>query len=308
MSKTIVGLFDDASEARSVVTELTQMGVTRDHISLMANRDATATTPTDDTVTESAGSDALTGAGIGAMLGGVGGLLVGLAVLPIPGLGPIIAAGPIATTLAGMGIGAAAGGVVGALVNVGVPEEHAAHYAEAVRRGGTLVTVEADEAMAQSVADVMNRHHAVDVNQRAETWRQSGWAGYDVNAPAYRADEIARERGTYRNLDIDKGQVTIPVVQEQLAVGKREVERHAVNRPVSSVDATAFREGTMEFKETVEEPVVSKTARVVEEVVINKDVNERTQTVRDTVKRTEVDVQATPRASQVNPTTPRNPR
>jgi uncharacterized protein (TIGR02271 family) len=337
MSKTIVGLFDDASEARSVVTELTQMGVTRDHISLMANRDATATAPTDETVTESAGSDALTGAGIGAMLGGVGGLLVGLAVLPIPGLGPIIAAGPIATTLAGMGIGAAAGGVVGALVNVGVPEEHAAHYAEAVRRGGTLVTVEADEEQAQRVADVMNRHHAVDVNQRAETWRKTGWSGYDVNAPAYRADEIARERDTYRNLDIDKGQVTIPVVQEQLAVGKREVERggvrvfnrvieqpvtenvqlrdervkverHAVNRPVSGIDSTAFREGTMEFKETVEEPVVSKTARVVEEVVINKDVNERTQTVRDTVKRTEVDVQATPRASQVNPATPRNPR
>ncbi len=315
MAKTIVGLFDEPAEAQAVVQELVQAGVARDHISLMAHRgDAAMTTdPTDD-----GGDGVLAGAGIGAVLGGVGGLLVGLAVLPIPGLGPVIAAGPIATTLAGMGLGAATGGLVGALTGVGVPEEHAQHYAEAVRRGGTLVTVYADEALAPRVSEIMDRHHAVDVSQRAARWRERGWTGYDTSAPAYTADEAARERALYRNLDLGKGQVTIPVVEEQVAVGKREVdrggvrvsnrvverpveekvtlrderlnvERRAADRPVSPGDE-AFREGTLEFKETVEEPVVTKTARVVEEVVIEKDVEERTETVKDTAKRTEVEV------------------
>lgn len=317
-NKTIVGLFDEASDAQAVVQELVQAGITRDHISLITNRGEVTNI---DEVPDDGANDVLTGAGIGAVLGGVGGLLVGLAVLPIPGLGPVIAAGPIATTLAGMGIGAAAGGLVGALTNIGVPEEHAHHYAEGVRRGATLVSVEADPVNAGLVTGIMARYHAFDVNERAAMWRKTGWTGYDASAPAFSADEAARERMRYRNLDIDKGQVTIPVVEEQVAVGKREVrgggvrvsnrvverpveeqltlrdervnvERHAVDRPATAADG-AFREGTLEFKETREEPVVSKTARVVEEVVVNKDVKERTQTVKETARRNEVDVQPT---------------
>jgi stress response protein YsnF len=331
MAKTIVGIFDEPSEAAAVVQELVQEGISRNHISLITSHgdedraSFTRDDTTDASATDDGGSNVLTGAGIGAVLGGIGGLLVGLAVLPIPGLGPVIAAGPIATTLAGLGIGAATGGMVGALTNLGVPEEHAQHYAEAVRRGGTLVTVNADDAMASRVQDLMNRHHAVDVNQRAAYWRQGGWTGYDAKAPAYTADQAARERMAYTNRDLNQGQVAIPVIEEQIAVGKREVqsggvvrvsnrvverpveesvrlreervnvERRAVDRPASAADESAFREGTLEFKETVEEPVVSKTARVVEEVIINKDVEERTEKVQDTVKRTEVEVQQTPR-------------
>lgn len=322
MSKTIVGMFDDASEARSVVQELTELGVPRDQISLMANRgdaDADAervSTPDANTT----GEDAMSGAGIGAVAGGIGGLIVGLVALPIPGLGPVIAAGPLAAALTGAGIGAVTGGVIGALTHVGVPEEHAQHYAEGVRRGGTLVTVNSPDELATRVASLMNSHHAVDVGDRAAKWRQTGWKGFDATAPALSADEIRRERSLYSNRDIDQGRVAIPIVEESIAVGKREVERgavkvssrvverpveqqvslrdehvkverHAVDRPVNAADRAAFREGTMEFKETVEEAVVAKTARVVEEVVINKDVSQRTQTVRDTVKKTEVDVE-----------------
>ena len=319
MAKTIVGLFDDASDAQAVVRELVDLGIDRDQISLMANRSAEALTRDTAPEVTTTGEDAMAGAGIGAVAGGIGGLIVGLVALPIPGLGPVIAAGPIAAALTGAGIGAVTGGVIGALTHVGVPEEHAQHYAEAVRRGGTLVTVSSPDVLAQRVTDVMNRYHAVNVNDRAAKWREGGWRGFDASAPALSAEEIRRERSLYTNRDLNQGQVAFPVVEEKLSVGKREVqkggvrvssrvvespveqqvnlrdervkvERRAVDRPLNAADQSAFREGTMEFKETVEEPVVAKTARVVEEVVVNKDVRQRTQTVRDTVKKTEVDV------------------
>lgn len=319
MAKTIVGLFDDASDAQAVVRELNELGIDRDQISIMANRSGDALTRDTAPEVTTTGEDAMAGAGIGAVAGGIGGLIVGLVALPIPGLGPVIAAGPIAAALTGAGIGAVTGGVIGALTHVGVPEEHAQHYAEGVRRGGTLVTVSAPDVLAQRVSDVMTRYHAVNVSDRATKWRESGWKGFDANAPALSAEDIRRERALYSNRDLDRGQVAFPVVEEKLSVGKREVERggvrvssrvveqpveqqvnlrdervkverRAVDRPLNAADQSAFREGTMEFKETVEEPVVAKTARVVEEVVVNKDVRQRTQTVRDTVKKTEVDV------------------
>lgn len=319
MAKTIVGLFDTATEAQSVVQELSRLGIQRDQISLMASRNDESMTPETAAETTTSGEDTMAGAGIGAVAGGVGGLIVGLVALPIPGLGPIIAAGPIAAALTGAGIGAVTGGVIGALTHVGVPEEHAQHYAEGVRRGGTLVTVNAPDTLASRVSALMNQHRAVDVSQRAAQWRQSGWQGFDANAPAYGPDDVQRERSLYANRDINAGQVAIPVVEESVAVGKREVERggvrvssrvvehpveqqvqlrdehvsverHAVDRPINAADRAAFREGTLEFRETVEEPVVAKSARVVEEVVINKDVTQRTQTVRENVKKTEVSV------------------
>jgi predicted glutamine amidotransferase len=79
----------------------------------------------------------------------------------------------------GLGVGAAVGGVVGALVDVGVPKEHAAYYAEGVRRGGTLVVVRALETDVEDVTDIMRRHEPVDIEQRAAEWRAAGWAGLE---------------------------------------------------------------------------------------------------------------------------------
>nr|MBK7064554.1 DUF1269 domain-containing protein [Deltaproteobacteria bacterium] len=204
----------------------------------MANRSGDALTRDTAPEVNTTGEDAMAGAGIGAVAGGIGGLIVGLVALPIPGLGPVIAAGPIAAALTGAGIGAVTGGVIGALTHVGVPEEHAQHYAEGVRRGGTLVTVSSPDVLASRVTDVMTRYHAVNVSDRATKWRESGWKGFDASAPALTAEDIRRERALYSNRDINRGQVAIPAVN----------------------------------------------------VVANKDVRQRTQTVRDTVKRTEVDV------------------
>ncbi|KPV48230.1 hypothetical protein SE17_39190, partial [Kouleothrix aurantiaca] len=143
MAKTIVGLFDTSTEAQNVVQQLVDGGFSRDSISVLANnRDGY--TPSDTTATaEGAGAGAVGG----GVLGGVLGLLVGVGALAIPGIGPVLAAGPLAaalgaagaSTLVGAGIGAAAGGIIGALVGAGIPEEDAGFYAEGVRRGGTLV-------------------------------------------------------------------------------------------------------------------------------------------------------------------------
>jgi hypothetical protein len=125
------------------------------------------------------------GAGIGAALGGIGGLLVGLGALAIPGIGPVIAAGPLAAALggiAGAGVGAvaggAAGGLIGGLTDMGVTETQAGYFAEGVRRGGTLLTVRTEDPITERAKDVMNRHHPVDVNERAAEWRQGGWTGF----------------------------------------------------------------------------------------------------------------------------------
>ncbi len=121
-----------------------------------------------------AGTGAVAGAGTGAVVGGGLGLLAGAAGLFIPGLGPVLGMGPmLATILGGAGIGAVAGGLSGALVNEGVPETDAANYAEGVRRGGTLVTVVADdEAAADRAADLLDQAGAYDVNERAATWTE----------------------------------------------------------------------------------------------------------------------------------------
>jgi uncharacterized protein (TIGR02271 family) len=119
---------------------------------------------------------------------------------------------------------------------------------------------------------------------------------------------------------VDEGEVRVPVVEEQVEVGTRQVrrggvrlytrvierpveetvrvrdervtvERHPVDRSASEADLAGFKEGTVEITETDEEPVVSKQTRVVEEVVVSKAVEERTETVRETARRTEVEVE-----------------
>jgi hypothetical protein len=206
MTNTIVALYDDLDTAHKVVRDLRDQGIPNDRISLVA-QDASgefgkyATTKGDTT------DGASTGAGVGAVVGGIGGLLVGLGALTIPGIGPVLAAGPLATAvsaLVGAGAGAVAGGVagglLGALIDLGIPEEHAGYYAEGVRRGGTLVTVEADETNLERVRSVMNRYSPVDIHQRVETWRESGWKGYNASAKPFTAKQTMKDRETYSSM------------------------------------------------------------------------------------------------------------
>lgn len=333
MAKTVVGLYDDISDARAVVQDLVDAGFARGDISLVANASADEyrryfdeegryrAEAMDET---RAGEGAGTGAGVGAAVGGLGGLLMGLGLLAIPGVGPALAAGPIVSTLVGAGIGAAAGGLVGALVGSGVPEEEAGYYAEGVRRGGSLVTINVADDRVMEVERIMNRHGPIDIEERVASWREEGFTRYDPNAEAYDADRIASERQRWSadRMGEPTGRregETIPVVEEDVAVGKREVEhggvrvrsyvveepvsqdvtlreedvrveRRPVDRPLTDAD-DAFRERTVEMTESAEEAVVQKRARVTEEVSLEKDVHEHTETVHDTARHTEVEVE-----------------
>jgi uncharacterized membrane protein len=195
MKTTVSALYDNATDAHATVRDLVDDGVKRDNISLVASDSAGEYVdyhgedlPADDTIG---------GAAAGALLGGIGGLLVGLAALAIPGIGPIVAAGPIAAALTGAGIGALTGGLLGALIDLGVDEDSAEYYAEGIRRGGTLVTVHVDEGIAERVADIMERHDPVDLDRRVSYWREQGWTGYDPDADPYTVRDVERERMRY---------------------------------------------------------------------------------------------------------------
>ncbi|MCA9836028.1 MAG: hypothetical protein KC422_03910 [Trueperaceae bacterium] len=211
MAQTVTGLFDHLSQARAAVRDLHDNGYENNDISLVANAsDETYSRYFDEegnyqTVTHeemTAGEGASAGAGIGATIGGIGGLLMGLGLLAIPGVGPALAAGPIVSTLVGAGIGAASGGIAGALVNAGVPEERAHYYAEGVRRGGSIVMVKVDEANATNARDILNRHHPVNVDERARDWRDHGYEAFDPKAENYTSEQIERERATYRHAPV----------------------------------------------------------------------------------------------------------
>src|SRR5688500_7300625 len=177
MSKTVIGLFNNMGEAQNVVKDLVASGIERDDIGFMANEKQVTPGRTEH---QREGGDvasgALAGAGAGAAIGGIAGLALSLAPLAIPGIGPILAAGPIAAALAGAGLGAVTGGLIGGLTQLGVPEEEAHYYAEGVRRGGILVTVAADsDAEADRAVHIMKRHGAADIDERATEWKRQGW-------------------------------------------------------------------------------------------------------------------------------------
>lgn len=258
MNKTVVGVFKNYAEAQLVVQELVKEGVTRSDISIVAKADATELGTAHDL-------KRLT-------------LSDGAQVMATGTLGDAMASKTSEVELTKFGISTAV----------------SQSYQESVRTGKVLVAVQVREDRVGVISALMNRYSTTDFEHS-------------------------------QNL---KGQVevTLPVVQEELQVGKREVqrggvhvvthvtstpvqesvrlreehvtvERHAVDRAVTPQD-TAFKEGTFEVRQHAEVAVVSKEARVVEEVVIGKKVTEHTETVRDTVRRTDVVVENLPNQDQ----------
>jgi len=190
-------------------------------------------------------------------------------------------------------------------------------YAEAIRRGSTVLCVDASEPQLDRAVEILNSAGAVDIERRIASYRQLGYQGYDANAPAYSAEEAQAERS--RMLDTDTSR-TIPVVEEELQVGKRAVtrggvrvyshvverpveedislreehvtvERRAVDRAASPEDAARMQDQSIEVIEHTEEPVISKRTRIREEVVVGKSATERVEHIRDTVRGTEVEVE-----------------
>jgi stress response protein YsnF len=203
----------------------------------------------------------------------------------------------------------------------GMDDDDPSYYEEASRRGhATLIVHAASEDEAERARAILEESNVVDVHERGRAWRG--------DMPEKRESEIGSTDA--RGMD-----ATIPVVEEHLQVGKREVQggrvrvytrvlerpveasvnlreeharvdRQAVDRPATEADLRAFKEGSMEIRERAEVPVVEKQARVVEEVRVGKQVEERTETVRDKVRKTEVQVEEeAPAAAKPGRTTPR---
>jgi uncharacterized protein (TIGR02271 family) len=203
-------------------------------------------------------------------------------------------------------------------------------YAEAVRRGGAVVKVEVDEDnQADAARSALEAAGAIDIDERAQEWRASGWdegtslrrgsaSGSDASLSA--SGTGANLGGTARTTAGPREGDVIPVVREEVQVGKRlvstggvrvyahtvtepvhesvelrsehaEVERRQVDRPAGSADLDALGDRTIEVRETAERPVVAKEARVVEEVRVGKKVKTRTEDISDSVRHTEVEVE-----------------
>lgn len=263
---TVVALFDNYTEAERAVADLGRAGIGRDRIDIASNTPATATASAGTERGAATDDDRSIGDRISnffsRMFGGDGG------------------------------------------------RDDVNYYSEAVRRGGAVVTVNAaTEEDADRAADILHECGAIDIDERASQWRQTGWAGSGTG-------EQSRESRDFGRSD----EKVIPVVNEELQVGKRRrdrggvriyahmteqpveekvrlreeharVERRPADRPATEADLAAFKEGTIEVRETVEEPVVAKRARVVEEVVVGKESTERVESVNDVVRRSEVDVE-----------------
>ena len=208
------------------------------------------------------------------------------------------------------------------LADLGVPRSDAYAYAEAVRRGSCLVVVSCDEDEVDGVVSILDGGGALDLDEQQASWRSQGWTDYDASMGRTGAggawDKETRTGMTDRS---DRDEV-IPIAEEELHVGKRAVNQgkvrihaHTVEQPVTeqvtlrdetvrverrpasgefregALGCDAFRDRPVEVEERDEEAVVSKQARVKEELVVHKDVQNRTETVSDTVRRTEVDVE-----------------
>jgi len=230
------------------------------------------------------------------------------------------------------------------LTSNGVPRDDARAYAEGVRRGHALIAVRCDDDEVDRVVDILDDDDVLDLDERQDTWRSEGWShqgsgvadlggtattsagmmggGLTSGSDMTERTSMQGDRMHAQGSTTSQGDEVIPVVEEELHVGKREVAHgrvrirsHVVERPVeeqvtlreervaverrpvegtmrtgSVNDADLFRERTIEMEERAEEAVVSKEARVVEEVVVRKEADQRTETISDTVRKTEVEV------------------
>jgi uncharacterized protein (TIGR02271 family) len=314
MQHTLVAVFDNRSDAQSAMDELLASGFTRDNVNVSSADLAT-------------GSSATT------------------------------AASTTTTATQEEGVGASIKNFFESLFGTD-HDQHAIRYSNAVTSGQHVLTLTTtSEPEVERAADVIERFGPIDIDERhdlagnaatlgasayqgagsasLQSGSQSGnltgnLAGSRTESADLRTDSQQREAAAMQT-----GKAAIPVVQEEVHVGKRlverggvrvfsrvvetpvnetvslreehvSVERRPVDRPINPADAAAFKDKTIELRESAEEAVVQKSARVVEEVVVGKDVSQREQKISDTVRRTQVDVQPLQGAARDDDTYYRN--
>ena len=235
----------------------------------------------------------------------------------------------LAGTTSAYDTGSSGGGLWDSIKSLFTGDDDVHGYYEGVNRGQTLVTVQTTNvAEAERVSTILERHDPIDMDAQESGWRSAGWAPgqradvtqvtQTTTKPAMRST-ASSEPAMAGRATAATGDEVIPIVEESLAVGKRAVsrggvrvrtyvvetpvseevrlhkervhiERHPVDR-AAAVGEDAFRKRLIDMTETSEEAVVSKTARVVEEIGIRKEIGERTEHVTGTTRRTEVEIE-----------------
>jgi hypothetical protein len=204
---TVVAVYETFDTANRVVKALVDEGFSRDDIGVAANN-ATGSynhLTTDNVAVATEDVSGGDGGGFGAVVGGITGAVVALSAIVIPGVGPIIAAGPLVALLGGAAgavvggaAGAVTGGVAASLMHLGIPEDEAQHYVESVRRGNALVTVNVtNDTDATTASNVLRRYNPIDVKEMADQWRQKGWSGFDPTAEPYSEEDLVKEHEMY---------------------------------------------------------------------------------------------------------------
>ena len=211
----VFGLYATPGLAENAVDHLLAAGFRNSDISVLLPDDESTRAFAHQKNTKAPEGTA-TGVAAGGVIGGTLGLLAGIGVLAIPGVGPLIAAGPIMATLAGLGAGGAVGGVVGALVGMGIPEYEAKRYEGAVKNGGTLLSVHCDTSDQVSAAkDALKETGAKDISTSGEEGSPKGTAATDV-------EEKYELNNAYLKDDVDHVVVMeVPAAEEDLATTGR---------------------------------------------------------------------------------------
>lgn len=198
MTQKIVGAFNTEQEATRAIEDLKQQGFGTEDISVIAKDRDEVNTINDETGTK-APEGLASGAATGGVLGGVTGLLAGLGALAIPGIGPIVAAGPIAATLTGAAVGAGAGGLVGGLIGLGIPEEEAKEYDEFVEEGRILVLVETDDDHSNHVYDTFRRNNTLNEHRYNQGGDYTGEGlNFDSRAESAATEQTAQDPNLYQ--------------------------------------------------------------------------------------------------------------
>lgn len=208
------------------------------------------------------------------------------------------------------------------LLSKQVPQDRGHLYAEVLRRGASVVIIDSDDDEAQRVASLLDERGSLDLDSAASRWRTAGWQSYSEEAQPFDESLVARERE-------DLERESVAVIQEEVNVGTREVQqggvrlrafvtehpveqtvqlreehvevtRDAVDEPVPiGTDPETFTEEEFVVTATSEVPVIEKQARVVERVTVEKQAETRTETIEETERRRDVEVQ------KLDPSTPR---
>jgi len=291
MARTAVGYFHDRQSADRAYEDLVREGFSKDDIGILGRGAEGKSGLADD------GHEGHhVTAGEGAAAGGIFGLLLGAAAMLIPGIGPIVAIGPITAALTGAvtgGVtGAVVGGIAGALIHAGVPEEDARYYEDRLKSGGYLLTVHTDDARYERARATLQRSGAELRSESGQVDEHAAVSGTREATEGRRTMELREEELRAQKQSVEAGAVNVrkDVVTERESVDvpvKREevvVERHAVDRPATGPIGSGSRD-EVRVPVREEQVQVEKRPVVTEEVRVGKQVVEDTEHVSETVRR-----------------------